>query len=189
VGARKVKMNFILQNEVYYKILNEIRTPTGRISEPLYQKYFYVLHYINRCKLFDVDDYEIGVAMYYPVLEEILMLKSVKVSQILRWFLTNKILIKTKNYSVGHSSSRYKLHPDVEKMAIDTNAISGNESRLVKKMNSFHNGRNLDCSITKHQSQLINEKVMINEAGMKYLFKKYPDLEDAQEVNFFECRC
>ena len=124
-------MNFILQNEVYYKILNEVRTPTGRISEPLCQKYFYVLHYINRCRLFDTDDYELGVSMYYPVLEEILMLKPSKVSKILNWLVNNKIIIKVKNYSVGYSGSLYKLHPNIENGPIDTNSVSASESMIV----------------------------------------------------------
>lgn len=177
-------MNFILQNEVYYKILKEVRTPTGRISEPLYQKYFYVLHYINRCKIFDADDYELGVSMYYPVLEEILMLKPAKVSKILRWFVTNKIIRKEKNYSTGHRGSLYKLHPNMENKAIDFNSISAIESRLVKKFEFFHKRRQFECEIASHQRKLIENRLTISDDGKAYLFKKYPELEVDQEVAY-----
>lgn len=177
-------MNFILQNEVYFKILNEVRTPTGRISEPLYQKYFYVLHYINRCKLFDADDYDLGVPMYYPVLEEILMLKPSKVSRILRWFVTRKVIVKVKNYSNGRSSSLYKLHPDMEDKQIDFNRITDSESRLVKKINLFHKRRNFKCGITTIQEGIIYDKLTVSRQGKKYLAGKYPDLPIIREVNY-----
>ncbi|MDB5287345.1 MAG: hypothetical protein JWR05_2294 [Mucilaginibacter sp.] len=177
-------MNFILQNEVYYKILNEVRTPKGRISEPRYQKYFYVLHYINRCKLFDADDYETGVPMYYPVLEEILMLKSGKVSEVLQWFVSNKIIVKKKNYSKGRSSSLYKLHPLIEKKLIDHISISASESRLVKKIELFHQKKSFECKITDHQRHLISDNLTISDEGVAYLLEKYPNLEGEQEVNY-----
>ncbi|MHB8209570.1 hypothetical protein [Mucilaginibacter sp.] len=177
-------MNFILQNEVYYEILNEVRTPTGRISEPLYHKYFYILHYLNRCRLFDAEEYEIGVPMYYPVLEEILMLKASKVSKVLKWFVTNKIIKKVKNHSNGFSSSLYKLHSSIENKPIDFNSISASESRLVKKIEWFHNRSNYECKITDHQRDLIGNSLTISGGGKEYLFKKYPDLEVDQEVNY-----
>ncbi|QEM10194.1 hypothetical protein [Mucilaginibacter rubeus] len=121
--------------------------------------------------------------MNYNILQDILSVKPTKLKKIFKWLINNKIIEKVKNYSVGYSSSLYKLHPLVENMPIDTLSLSSTESGLVKKMKEHRNSFSMPCVITDHQFDLMS-RINLSAAGREYLEKRYMDLLDWGELEY-----